>query len=143
MNDSSGNNRMCKSITAGLVLLSLAMTGWPRVFERKGAPAHFTDITDSAGIRFQHIAAPENKYIVESMSGGVALLDYDNDGYLDSYFTNALTVATANNRRGSKSALYHNNGDGAFSDVTDRSGLGYPGWAMGVVAPDFDGDGFQ
>src|SRR5437867_414263 len=104
---------------------------------------HFTDITESAGIRFRHISAPEKKYIVESMSGGVALFDYDNDGRLDIYFTNSLTVDTAANPRSAPSALYHNNGDGTFTDVTEKSGVGYPGWAMGVVAADFDGDGYQ
>ncbi|HLI34705.1 MAG TPA: CRTAC1 family protein [Terriglobia bacterium] len=104
---------------------------------------HFTDITETAGIKFRHNSAPEKRYIVESMSGGVALFDYDNDGYLDIYFTDALTVSTAGNPESSPSALYHNNGDGTFTDVTEGSGLAYPGWAMGVTAADFDGDGYQ
>ena len=103
----------------------------------------FTDITDSAGIHFLHQTSAEKKYIPESMSGGVALFDYDNDGWLDIYFTNALTVETAANPESSRSALYRNNRDGTFSDVTKGSGLEYPGWAMGVVAADFDGDGYQ
>ncbi len=103
----------------------------------------FVDIADSAGIRFKHVSAPEKKYIVESMSGGVALFDYDNDGCLDIYFTNALTVDTTNDPKSGRSALYHNNCDGTFTDVTERSGLAYPGWAMGVVAADFDGDGYE
>src|SRR5260370_33574833 len=107
----------------------------------QGVPAvHFVDITDAAGIHFKHISAPDKKYIVESMSGGVALFDYDRDGCLDIYFTNALTVETASDRKSSRSALYHNNCDGTFTDVTDRAGVGYPGWAMGVLAADFDGD---
>ena len=77
------------------------------------------------------------------MSGGVALFDYDNDGCLDIYFTNALTVETFDAPRSSPSALYHNNCDGTFTDVTEKSGLAYPGWAHGVVAADFDGDGFE
>ena len=52
----------------------------------------FTDITERAGVTFKHISSPEKKYIVESMSGGVALFDYDNDGYLDIYLVNSLTV---------------------------------------------------
>src|ERR1700747_2314347 len=56
------------------------------------APLKFTDITASAGITFKHVASPDKKYIVESMSGGVALFDYDNDGYLDLYLVNSLTV---------------------------------------------------
>ncbi|HVN81836.1 MAG TPA: CRTAC1 family protein [Terriglobia bacterium] len=111
--------------------------------ERSGAQIHFTDITDSAGIKFRHLSAPDMKYIVESMSGGVALFDYDNDGWLDIYFTNAPTVDTANDLRIAPCALYHNNCDGTFSDVSEKSGLVDPGWAMGAVAADFDGDGYQ
>ena len=106
-------------------------------------PARFTDITDSTGITFRHISAPEKKYIVESISGGVAIFDYDNDRCQDIYFTNALTVDTAKDPHASRSALYHNNCDGTFTDVTTSSGLAYPGWANGVVAADFDGDGYQ
>ncbi len=102
----------------------------------------FVEITEASGVHFKHVAAPEKRYIVESMSGGVALFDYDNDGYLDIYFTNSLTVDAASNSWSARSALYHNNGDGTFTDVTDRSRLAYPGWAMGVAAGDYDGDGF-
>jgi len=111
--------------------------------DQKETTVQFSDVTDSAGITFRHNSAPEKKYIVESIGGGVALFDYDNDGCMDIYFTNALTVDTANDPRASRSALYHNNCDGTFADVTEKSGLGYPGWANGVVAADFDGDGFE
>ena len=56
----------------------------------------FRDITRDAGITFQHHASPEKKYIVESMSGGLALFDFDNDGLVDIYFVDSLTVETAN-----------------------------------------------
>ena len=111
--------------------------------DQKESAVHFTDVTDSTGITFRHISAPEKKYIVESIGGGVALFDYDNDGCIDIYFTNALTVDTAKDPRASPSALYHNNCDGTFTDVTEKSGLAYPGWANGAVAADFDGDGFE
>ena len=127
-------------LAAGVAFLLGAF--WP-VPEGAGSSVRFTDSTDSAGIKFQHVSAPEKKYIVESMSGGLALFDYDNDGFLDIYFTNSLTVETSANPRSASSALYHNNGDGFFTDVTEKSGLAYPGWAMGVVAADFDGDGYQ
>jgi hypothetical protein len=102
----------------------------------------FIDITEASGVRFKHLTAPEKKYIVESMSGGVASFDYDNDGWLDIYLTNSLTVDTAADPKSSRSSLYRNQRDGTFSDVTERSGLGYPGWAMGVATGDFDGDGW-
>jgi hypothetical protein len=107
------------------------------------APILFRDITAEAGITFQHHAAPEKKYIVESMSGGVALFDYDNDGLLDIYFVDSLTVDTAKDSGAARSALYHNLGKGRFADVTDRAGVGHPGWGMGVCTADADGDGWQ
>jgi len=122
-------------------MLGLAMAALQRASEKAAATVQFIDITDSTGIQFRHLSAPEKKYIVESMSGGVALFDYDNDGLLDIYFTNSLTVETASNPRNSQSALYHNNGNGTFTAVTQKSGLAYPGWAMGAVTSDCDGDG--
>jgi len=103
----------------------------------------FRDIAKDAGITFQHHAAPEKKFIVESMSGGVALFDYDNDGLPDIYFVDSLTVETAGNPNAARSALYHNLGHGRFEDVTEKSGLAHPGWGMGVCTADVDGDGWQ
>jgi hypothetical protein len=103
----------------------------------------FRDITREAGITFQHHAAPEKKYIVESMSGGVALFDFDNDGLLDIYFVNSLTVDTASDPKAARSELYRNRGKGRFEDVTDKSGLAHPGWGMGVCTADVDGDGWE
>ncbi len=101
----------------------------------------FVDITDKAGIRFAHRSSPENKYIIESMGGGVVLFDYNDDGCLDIFFTNAPTVDTAD--QPTHSALYRNNCDGSFGDVTERSNLGNSGWAMGAVAADYDGDRYK
>ena len=103
----------------------------------------FRDITREAGITFQHHAAPEKKYIVESMSGGVALFDFDNDGMLDVYFVDSLTVDTAKDPRAARSALYRNQGKARFEDVTDKAGVGHPGWGMGVCTADVDGDGWE
>jgi hypothetical protein len=107
------------------------------------ASSAFRDITAEAGITFQHHAAPEKKFIVESMSGGVALFDYDNDGLPDLYFVDSLTVDTANDPKAARSALYHNLGRGRFEDVTDKAGIGHPGWGMGVCTADVDGDGWE
>ncbi len=102
----------------------------------------FTEISRQAGITFKHVFAPEKKYIAESMSGGVALFDYDNDGYLDIYFVNSLTVDLAKSHQKTKSALYHNNGDNSFTDVTDKAGVGEIGFGMGVAVGDYNNDGF-
>ncbi len=103
----------------------------------------FRDITREAGITFEHHAAPEKRYIVESMSGGVALFDFDNDGLLDLYFVDSLTVDTASDPKAARSALYKNLGNGRFQDVTDKAGVGHPGWGMGVCTADVDGDGWE
>ena len=100
------------------------------------------DITDSTGIKFEHLSSSDKKYIVESMGGGVALIDYDGDGLPDIYFTNALTVDMALAGKKARSALYHNNGDGTFTDVTDKAGVGYPCFAMGAVVGDYNNDGW-
>jgi hypothetical protein len=102
---------------------------------------HFVDITDHTGIHFNHLSSTEQKYIVESMSGGVALIDYDRDGWPDIYFTNAPTVEMALSGKKARSALYHNNRNGTFTDVTDKAGVGYPCWAMGAVVGDYNNDG--
>ena len=86
-----------------------------------------------AGITFAHHSAPEKKYIVESMSGGVALFDFDNDGRLDVYFVDSLTVATANDPKPARSALYRNLGGMRFEDVTDQAGVGPPRLGHGRV----------
>src|SRR5258708_2095891 len=98
------------------------------------------DITEKAGIRFRHTSNPLNTYIVESMSGGVILFDYDRDGWLDIYFTNAPTVQMALRKETSRGALYHNNRDGTFTDVTDKSGLATPCFAMGGAVADYNND---
>ena len=86
----------------------------------------FVDVTLKAGIHFTHLAAPEKKYILESMSGGVLVVDYDRDGWPDLYFTNAPTVEM--NLKGEKAegALYHNNHDGTFTNVTAKAGVASP-----------------
>jgi enediyne biosynthesis protein E4 len=100
------------------------------------------DITRSTKIQFDHLSSPAKKYIVESMSGGVALIDYDRDGWPDIYFTNAPSVEMAMAGRKARSALYHNNHDGTFTDVTEKAGVGNPCWAMGASIGDYDNDGW-
>ena len=103
----------------------------------------FRDVTREAGITFEHHAAPEKKYIVESMSGGVALFDFDRDGRLDIYLVDSLTVDTHQNPKAARSALYRNLGGFRFEDVTDKAGVGHPGWGMGVCVADVDGNGWD
>jgi len=102
----------------------------------------FEDVTVSSGIMFQHTTAAMKNYIPESMGGGVLLIDYDRDGWLDIYFTNAPTVAMMLRGERARSALYRNNHDGTFTDVTDKAGVGFPCAAMGGAVGDFNNDGW-
>jgi enediyne biosynthesis protein E4 len=131
----------------GIVLAAAIVSSAPEV--------RFTDITSSSGIDFVHAHSPtSNKYLIETMGGGVALFDYDNDGRLDIFFTNGahLDDPQPPGKRPDKSdrkywnRLYRQNDDGTFSDATEKAGVtgmpqGYYG--MGVATGDYDNDGFQ
>jgi enediyne biosynthesis protein E4 len=128
-------------LISGFLILVLVVPA--RVISYQSGDIHFTDTIEKAGITFEHVSSPEKKYIVESMSGGLALIDYDNDGYLDIYFVNSLTVDLVKSKGKTKSVLYHNNGDGTFTDVTDKAGVGDIGWGMGAAVGDYNNDGFD
>ena len=106
----------------------------------------FTDVTSNTGIHFNHVSSSDSKYVVESMSGGVLLIDYDRDGYPDIYFTNAPTVDMAIKGKAARGALYHNNHDGTFTDVAVMAGVafnedGREQAGMGSTIGDYNGDG--
>ena len=96
--------RIAPSLLRSFVILLLSSPVW--MINGQGIDVHFTDITEKAGIKFTHVSSPEKKYIVESMSGGVALFDYDNDGYLDLYLVNSLTVDMVKSKQKTRSVLY-------------------------------------
>jgi hypothetical protein len=108
----------------------------------------FEDVASKAGLTVPHISSPDKKYIVESMSGGVGLIDCDNDGKLDIITVNGSTVERY--RRGGDLliTLYHQDSDSAtgevkFTDITKAAGLTRKGWGMGVAVADYDNDGLQ
>jgi enediyne biosynthesis protein E4 len=114
-----------------------------KVTKCKGRPVpQLEDVTAKTGITFKHAADPAKKYIVESMSGGVIVFDYDRDGWPDIYFTNAPTVEMAIKGQKTRGALYHNNHDGTFTDVTDKARLTSSCFAMGGAVGDYDNDGW-
>ena len=114
---------------------------------------HFEDITRQAGLHFTHNnAASGKKYLPETMGSGVAFLDYDNDGWQDILLVNGedwpTPSPTPNQSPNSKKhhltlALYHNNHDGTFTDVTQKAGLAVEMMGMGVAIGDYDNDGFD
>jgi hypothetical protein len=110
-----------------------------------GAPVVFTDITKAAGLdKFHHRSGtPEKTTILEAPGSGVALLDYDNDGWLDIFLLNGSTVSAM---KGSepvpRAMLFHNNHDGTFTDVTLKAGVANERWGFGVAVGDYDNDGW-
>ena len=105
--------------------------------------AKFTDITASAGLAHARNVSgePENKQsLLEEMGCGVALMDYDNDGWLDIFLVNG---ATFDPRNRPTSYLFHNNRDGTFTDVTRKAGLTHTAWGQGCCIGDYDNDGFE
>src|SRR5713101_2858724 len=106
------------------------------------APIQFLDVAEAAGLHFKHWngASPE-KYVIETMGSGVAFLDYNNDGLLDIYLVNGGTVPGHPAVAPVRNALYRNNGNGTFTDVTDRAGVAGGGWSTSAAFLDYDRDG--
>jgi hypothetical protein len=109
------------------------------------APAVFEDVTMKTALAsFRHRAGTQSKdYIIDTPSGGVAVLDYDNDGRPDIYLLNGSTFgALRGTEPAPRAALYHNLGDWKFEDVTDKAGVANERWGMGVAVGDYDNDGY-
>ncbi len=107
-------------------------------------PVRFTDIRQAAGITWQQDAtATEEKYYLETMGTGLGWIDYDQDGLLDLYLVQSAATDIYKPPRPLRSALYHNNGDGTFTDVTEKAGVGAEGlYGQGVAVGDYDNDGY-
>ncbi|MCI0336209.1 MAG: CRTAC1 family protein [Acidobacteria bacterium] len=99
-------------------------------------------MSDRAGLRLERIVATEKRYLIETMGGGVAFIDYDQDGWLDIYLTNSPTVQSFKSGRLPANRLYRNSHDGTFSDVSEKAGVAFRGWCMGVSVADYNNDGY-
>ncbi|RRA48252.1 CRTAC1 family protein [Acidipila sp. EB88] len=108
-------------------------------------PIVFKDITKQSGLATwsHHMGTPQKDLIVESIGSGVALLDYDHDGWLDIYLVSGSTAdAESGKATPPHAALFHNNHDGTFTDVAAKAGVANDRWGFGVVVGDYDNDGW-
>ena len=114
-----------------------ATTGHP-------APAWFVDVAAKAGLTVTNVngGIDSKRYIIESTGSGVAILDYDNDGWQDIFLVNGTTMKPSAGDQPT-SHLFHNNHDGSFTDVTAKAGLTSNGWGQGACVGDYDNDGFD
>lgn len=111
----------------------------------KVGPVVFQDISQKAGLTvWQHkMGTPQKPYILETIGSGVALLDYDNDGWLDIYLVNGSTYEALDGKAAAPhAALFHNNHDGTFTNVAEKAGVTNGRWGFGVAVGDFDNDGW-
>jgi hypothetical protein len=135
-------------LTAAAVLLAA-----PQRSPAKKAASHaaaaketvtFTDVAKASGLDFYlTCGSREKRYIMEAMCGGVAVFDYDNDGWMDIFLVNGSTLEDLRAGKCHASKLYRNNHDGTFSDVTEKAGLRHCDWGFGVAAGDYDNDGWE
>jgi hypothetical protein len=109
------------------------------------AVADFQDVAEKAGLSFEIVSGDKQtkKYIIETTGTGIAIFDYDNDGWPDIFIVNGDTLAPQANGPRPTSHLFHNNHDGTFTDVTEKAGLRSTGWGQGTCVGDYDNDGFE
>jgi len=126
-----------------LAISPAAISDHPRKADAKPI-AHFTDVAAKAGLTTPVIFGGENakKFIIETTGTGVAIFDYDNDGWPDIFIVNGTKLEGLPSAMAPTSHLYHNNHDGTFTDVTRKAGLTHTGWGQGVCVGDYDNDGF-
>jgi hypothetical protein len=131
-------------LVASNAAVTAAPTDFPKVKESPSI-AYFTDIAEKAGLTMMNVfgGIDTKKYIIETTGTGVAIIDYDNDGWPDIFLVNGTRLEGLPAGNAPTNHLYHNNHNGTFTDVTAKTGLVATGWGQGVCVGDYDNDGWE
>jgi enediyne biosynthesis protein E4 len=143
---SFAHNRRAALTAASLFLSLISQAQQPKPPAPPPAPlANFTDIAEKAGLTMQNIfgGVDTKKYIIETTGTGIAIFDYDNDGWPDIFLVNGTRLEGFPSGQAPSNHLYRNNHDGTFTDVTAKVGLTANGWGQGVCVGDYDNDGWE
>jgi len=135
-----------KVLGQGLVASTAGPAAFALAAPQSPASVIFTDVTSDAGLsgaRNISGSVANKQLLLEEMGGGVALFDYDNDGWLDIFLVNGTTLDSVVRDRHPTSYLFHNDRDGTFTDVTQKAGLNRSGWGQGCCVGDYDNDGYD
>jgi enediyne biosynthesis protein E4 len=138
------SSRILPGIVISSLLFLLVLSAVAQQAPTIPSPANFADIAKKTGLDMTvTFGGKETKtYIIETTGTGIAIFDYDNDGWPDIFVVNGTTLDAAPGK-GPTSHLFHNNHDGTFTDVTKKAGINLSGWGQGVCVGDYDNDGWD
>jgi enediyne biosynthesis protein E4 len=131
---------------AFLSISAICLTAFPyQAPNTAKSVAYFTDQAAKVGLTMKNVfgGVDTKQYIIETTGTGVAIFDYDNDGWPDIFIVNGTTLDALASASGPTNHLYHNNHDGTFTDVTEKAGLRHTGWGQGACVGDYDNDGYE